>query len=145
MKCKNAGRLLNRYADGECADPVEMSGIEEHLAICSVCCARLDEIQALRRILIRAGGTVTASAPTAEIIRKYREGKRRALWPGRPFGPVPFAAAAAAVVLLIGSIGIINENGDASLGQYLLGSMSETEVVYLAVGEGVYPHEFYVR
>ncbi|MGV7928664.1 MAG: anti-sigma factor family protein [Spirochaetota bacterium] len=145
MKCKNAGMLLNRYADGECADPVEVFGIEEHLSGCAACRARLDEIQTLRRILIQARAGVTGPVPTAEIMRRYHDGKRRAFRFGRPFGLVPFAAAAAAVVLLIGSISMLNEAGDASVGQYLLRSMSETEVTYLAAGEGVYPHGFYVR
>ncbi len=145
MKCKNARRLQNRYADGECTDPVEVFGIEEHLAGCAACRASLEEIRALRRILVRAGGTVTAPAPTDEIMRRYHQGKRRVLLPGRPFGLVPFAAAAAAVILLIGTIGILNEGGEASVGQYLLRNMSETEVAYLAIGGGIYPHEFYAR
>lgn len=145
MKCKDAGILLNRYADGECADPVEVFAVEEHLAGCAACRARLDEVQALRRILIRARAGVTEPVPTVEIMRRYHEGRNRVLRPGRPFGLVPLAAAAAAVVLLIGSIGILNEGGDDSVGQYLLRSMSETEVAYIAAGDGVYPHGFYVR
>lgn len=145
MKCRDAGILLNRYADGECADPIEVFAVEEHLAGCTACRARLDEVHALRRILIQARAGVTGPVPTAEIMRRYHDGKRRVFRFGRPLGLVPFAAAAAAVVLLIGSISMLNEAGDASVGQYLLRSMSETEVTYLAAGEGVYPHGFYVR
>ncbi len=150
MRCKKVNSLLNHYADGECVDPVEVLGIEEHLAECTACRMRLDEIRALRRILLRAEKIETVPVPTDEIMRRYRASTRPSLpvaasrW-RLPFDPVPFAAVAAAVILLAGSIGMLGGDGDASIGQYLLQGMSPTEFAYLTAGEGAYTLEYYVK
>lgn len=141
MKCTDMARLLNRYADGECADRVEVFRIEEHLAGCAACRKRLAEIRAIRRTLASVEQVRPARVPVDEIMDSLRA-KAVPASPVRRFDLLPVAAAAAAVILLAGSIRMLSVESDASIGQYLYRSMSEAEVAYLAAGETAYTFDF---
>ena len=62
--------------------------------------------------------------------------------PVRRFDLLPMAAAAAAVILLAGSLRMLSVESDASIVQYLYRSMSEAEVAYLAAGETAYTFDY---
>ena len=138
MKCRNVLRLLNRYADGECANRVEVFRIEEHLAGCAECGKRLEEIRALRRTLASVERIRTTRVPVDEIMDRHSA----KAGPVRRFDLLPMAAAAAAVILLAGSLRMLSVESDASIVQYLYRSMSEAEVAYLAAGETAYTFDY---
>lgn len=98
MNCHEAERLLDAYVDGELG-PDDMASIAEHLETCAECRRRLEEREALGR-LVRA-------LPYYEVspdLRTKVAGTRQSLRRSRVAPRMTALAAAAVLVLAVGSI-----------------------------------------
>ena len=100
------GELLSAYFDGELQAPWD-GRIRAHLEGCSRCRERLEQLQALRRVLQgdsepdhQRSFQLTREALTARVWRSFNRG--RSFWRTRVAVPLPAAAAALALLLGLG-------------------------------------------
>lgn len=110
MKCEEFTSALDAYIDGECS-PADARAMCEHAKGCAVCGDELKRAEFLRDTLRNIDADVAvpleAQAAWRTAVKRERARKRRNIW----FKSL--AAAAAAVVVLVGSVTLIgNQKGD---------------------------------